>query len=111
MSDWLALIVAAPFCTASFDVSTAKVSAPILIVATPFFTSDTWPMVAPVLSFTDMPLLTMALAPTLAAAFEPDAEAAPAPEPEPEAEDVGGVVPGGGASVGEGGDAVGGGEV
>lgn len=67
MSAWVALMVAAPFWTPSLLVSTEKESAPILIVATPAFTPVIWPMVAPVLSFTDMPLAISVLAPALAA--------------------------------------------
>src|SRR6201996_9796621 len=51
ISAWLALIVAAPFCTPSLLVSTEKVSEPILMVATPPLTAVTSPISAPVLSF------------------------------------------------------------
>jgi hypothetical protein len=53
--------------------STVKVSAPIWMVATPSFSAFTSPIMAPVLSFTDMPVVSVALAPTLAAASCPAA--------------------------------------
>src|SRR5690606_15064010 len=70
-----ALITAAPSSTASAAVSTAKTSAPILMVAVAFppasgFTSATCPITWPVLSFTDWPTVT-----SLAAALPPFAAA------------------------------------
>ena len=107
---WVALIVAAPPCTPSFEASTVKVSEPILIVAMPFLTPVTWPIIAPVLSFTDMPLATAALAPAVADVSAPapvvaleggiveDAEGE-AGEAEPGAAELGAEVVGGVALV------------
>src|ERR1700750_325716 len=77
-SAWVALMVAAPPDTPSLLASTVKVSLPIWMVATPAFSAFTSPMIAPVLSFTLMPLIRLAPAPALAAVLAPalDAEGA-----------------------------------
>src|SRR5688500_14899798 len=68
ISAWLALTVAAPLATARLAVSAAQVSALILMVAVflpsvPVCTFSIEPMVAPVLSFTAMPVVTLTSAP------------------------------------------------
>jgi hypothetical protein len=88
-SAWVALIVADPPDTPSLAESTVKVSEPIWIVATPPFTDFTSPINAPVLSFTDMPLVSVVDAPALAAVLDPAPVGAAGAGPGSEAGGVG----------------------